>query len=128
MMFFAASDSSIVMTHITAAGASVALINYLKKSPYFPWITKEKAKLLRVVAVITSALGAVGVHYTWHPEARQLIWTLPTVAQMATFGATWVKNFITQELVYQGTSKNGVDLTALKAMLAQAATPPAAKP
>lgn len=104
----AASDNSVVMTHLTAAGFGVALINYLKKSPYFPWITKEKQNVLRAVAVITSAIGAIGVHYSWHPESRQLTFMIPTFAQALGFGVTWVKSFIAQETVYQATaSKNG---------------------
>jgi hypothetical protein len=103
-----ATGQSVVMTHITTAGISVALIQWLKGSKYFPWITAEKGKLLRVLAAVTSAIGAVGIGYTWHPDARQLVFTIPTLAAMFAMGAAWAKSFIMQEIVYQGTVKNPV--------------------
>jgi hypothetical protein len=103
-----ATGQSVVMTHITAAGVSVAVLQWLKNSKYFPWITAEKGKLLRVLAVITSAIGAVGIGYTWHPDARQLVFTIPTLAAIFAMFAAWVKSFVMQELVYQTAVKNPV--------------------
>ena len=105
---------SVVMTHITAAGVSVALINYLKGSKYFPWITQEKTKVLRAVAVLTSAIGAIGIHYTWNAAARTLTFDLPTLAGAWAFGVVWVKSFITQELVYQTTASKAPPLITVK--------------
>lgn len=96
-------ESNIALTQLTSAGVSVALINWLKNSPYFPWIEKEKTNLLRVVAVITSAVTAAGIHYTWSPESRQLVFTLPTLAGLWAFGVAWVKSFVVQEMTYQAT-------------------------
>lgn len=103
-----ATGNSVVMTHITAAGIAVAVIQWLKNSKYFPWITAEKGKLLRVLAIVTSAIGAVGIGYTWHPDARQLVFTIPTLAGVFAMIAAWGKSFIMQEIVYQGTVKNPV--------------------
>lgn len=100
-------ESNIALTQLTSAGVSVALINWLKNSPYFPWIEKEKTNLLRVVAVITSAVTAAGIHYTWSPESRQLVFTLPTLAGLWAFGVAWVKSFVVQEMTYQATRKKG---------------------
>lgn len=100
-------ESNIALTQLTSAGVSVAFINYLKNSPYFPWIEKEKTNLLRVVAVITSAVTAAGIHYTWSPESRQLVFTLPTLAGLWAFGVAWVKSFVVQEMTYQATRGKG---------------------
>jgi hypothetical protein len=103
-----ATGQSVVMTHVTAAGISVAVLQWLKNSKYFPWITAEKGKLLRVLAVITSAIGAVGIGYTWHPDARQLIFNIPTLAGIFAMFAAWAKSFVMQEIVYQTAAKNPV--------------------
>lgn len=100
-------ESNIALTQITSAGLSVALINYVKNSAYFPWIGKAQTNLLRVVAAVTSAITAAGIHYTWSPESRQLVFTLPTLAGMFAFGVAWVKSFVVQEITYQATKKNG---------------------
>lgn len=100
-------ESNIALTQLTSAGVSVALINWLKNSPYFPWIEKEKTNLLRVVAGVTSAITAAGIHYTWSPESRQLIFTLPTLAGLFAFGVAWVKSFVVQEITYQATRGKG---------------------
>jgi hypothetical protein len=103
-----ATGQSVVMTHVTAAGLSVALIQWLKNSNRFPWVTREKGRLLRVLAIIASAIGAVGISYTWHPDARQLVFTLPTLAGLVAMLIAWVKSFIVQEIVYRITAKNPV--------------------
>jgi hypothetical protein len=102
-----ATGQSIVMTHVTAAGLSVAVIQWLKNSPYFPWITAERDRLLRGIAILTAAIGAVGVTWTWHPDARELIFKIPTLAVFFGMLAAWVKSFVMQELVYRATVKNG---------------------
>lgn len=101
-------ESNIAITQLTSAGLSVAVINWIKNSAYFPWIAKEQTNLLRVVAAVTSAVTAAGIHYTWSPESRQLVFTLPTLAGLWAFGVAWVKSFVVQEITYQATrKKNG---------------------
>lgn len=95
---------NVVMSQVTAAGVGVALIQWFKNSPYFPWITKEKANLLRVAAVITSGLATIGISYTWNPEGRQLIFHIPTIGGIAAFGWEWIKSFVFQEITYQATA------------------------
>lgn len=101
-------ESSIVMTHVTSAAMSVAFINWLKSSSWFPWITQEKVKVLRYVAFVTAAIGAIGIHYTWNPAARVLSFDIPTIASMFGLGVAYVKSFAMQELTYQATKKTNV--------------------
>lgn len=99
-------ESNIVLTQLTGAGLSVGIINALKNSEYFPWIGKDQTKLLRIMAVVTSAITAAGIHYTWNPSARELVFTLPTLGSLWGFGVAWVKSFVVQEVTYQATRKN----------------------
>lgn len=96
---------SVVVTHVTAAAVSVAAINWLKNSSAFPWITQEKTRLLRVVALITAAIGAIGIHYTWDATSRVLSFDVPTLASTFGIAVAYVKSFAMQELTYQATKR-----------------------
>jgi len=95
------------MTHVTAAGVAVAFINWLKSnsSPLTAWISKEKPNAMRVVALATALIGALGITYTWNPAARSLTFAIPTAATMLTVGVAYIKSFVTQEIVYQVTKR-----------------------
>lgn len=101
-------EQSIVVTHVTAAGLAVGVLQWLKNSKYFPWITQERGKLLRVLALVTSALAAAGIHYTWNAVSRELIFQIPTISGIFAFLVGWFKTFIFQEVTYQATAKNNV--------------------
>ncbi len=119
---------NVVISQVTAAAVSVAFINWLKASSYFPWITQEKANLLRVLAVITSGIGALGIHYTWDPAAHSLTFTGLSLAAIFGAAVAWVKSFAVQELAYQATRKNngtGAVAIAKKPDAASSAAPPA---
>jgi len=111
-------ETSIVISHVTAAGIVVGAINWLKSSPYFPWITAEKTKLLRVAAVLGAAIGAGGIHYAWNPAARMLSFSVPTFAAFGAFLVAWLKHFIVQEITYQATSSQNQVAALLKQILA----------
>ena len=99
-------ESSLPVAYVTWAGVAVVFINWLKKSPYFPWIEEGRTYLLRAVAVVTSFLGAAGISYSWDAHTRILAFSLPTIAGFAQFVfGHWLPSFVTQEFMYQATSK-----------------------
>jgi len=101
------NSANVVITHVTTSGVVVFLIQWLKKSRHFPWITAEKTKLLRALAVIGAAAGAVGIHYTWNPAAHSLTIENLTIAGIVGMAVALVKSFVTQEIIYQSAAKNG---------------------
>jgi hypothetical protein len=103
-----AVPESIVLSHLTTAGVAVAAIQWLKKSRYFPWITQEKTRVMRFVAIVTAGLGTIGINYAWNPADRALSFHIPTFVEAFSLGVAWAKSFITQEIVYRGTAKNGL--------------------
>lgn len=99
-------ESSLPVAYVTWSGVMIVFINWLKKSPYFPWIEEGKTYLLRGVAAVTSFCGAAGITYSWTPHNRVLAFTLPTLAGAFHFVfANWLPSFVTQEFMYQATSK-----------------------
>lgn len=105
------ADANVAITQVTTAGVVVFLINWLKKSSLFPWITAEKVRLLRILAIVGAGVGAVGIHYTWNPEAHALTITGLSLVGILTAGAIWLKSFVTQEIIYQSTAKGGFGAT-----------------
>lgn len=99
---------SVVISHVTAAAVSVAFINWLKKSEWFPWITQEKARVMRAVALLTAAAASIGIAYTWDPAARLLSFHIPTLVAVVGMAVGYVKSFAIQELTYQATKKPNV--------------------
>jgi hypothetical protein len=99
---------SVVMTHIGTAGVSVALINWLKNSSYFPWITQEKSRVMRAVALVTAAIGTIGIAYTWEPTGRVLSFTIPTFGAVLAGASAYIKSFVVQELTYQMTKRPNI--------------------
>jgi hypothetical protein len=95
------AESSIVVSHVATAGLSVAFIQWLKNSPYFPWVTAEKKRIVRAVALVTAAIGTVGIHYAWNPTARVLSFEIPTLAVLYGAVVHYVTSFVIQELTYQ---------------------------
>lgn len=108
---------NIVVSQVAVAAASVAAINWLKSSPYFPWITQEKANLLRILAVISSGIGTLGISYTWDPAAHSLTLTGLSLAGMFTGFIAWSKSFFLQEVTYQATRKTNGSAALLKQVL-----------
>lgn len=102
------ADANVAMTQVTTAGVVVFVINWLKKSSLFPWITAQDGRLLRMLAVAGAGIGAVGIHYTWNPELHSLTFTGLSLVGILTAAAIWLKSFVTQEIIYQSTSKNAL--------------------
>jgi len=116
---------NIVVSHLTVAAVTVAIINWLKTSAWFPWFTAERTRLVRIVAVAASGLGAVGIHWQWNPALHSLTITDLTFATVAGGMVAWVKSFCVQELTYQATKKTDVG-ELVKQMLAAMQQHPAA--
>jgi hypothetical protein len=102
-----AAEASSAISHVTTAGVVVFAINWLKRSSLFPWITAERTKLLRVLAVAGAGIGALGIHVAWNADAHSLTLTGLSLVSILTLGAAWLKSFVTQEVIYQATNKNG---------------------
>jgi hypothetical protein len=103
-----AADANLVMTHLTSSGITVFVLQWLKRSRYFPWITEEKTKLLRTLSALAAAGTAVGISATWNgPEHTLVISGLTLGAVLAGLWA-WAKQFVMNEIVWQATKpKNG---------------------
>lgn len=105
------ADHNVLATQITVGALSVAFLNWLKGSKYFPWLTQETAKLNRVFAALVALIGAVGVHLTWAAGdtsgTYMITVTGATLHGIAMGGWVWLKQFVMQELIYRSTANGG---------------------
>ena len=102
------ADANLAITHVTTAGVVVFIINWLKKSPYFPWITAQNTRILRALAVVGAGAAGLGIHYVWNPSDHSLVITGLSLAGILTAAGIWLKSFVTQEIIYQSTSKTAL--------------------
>ena len=92
-----------------ASAVVVWVLQIIKKSEKIPWITRDTAKINRVVAVLLSGVAALGVTWVFVPStngAHTLTITIPSLAAIASSAWIWLKSFAIQEWIYRS-SVNG---------------------
>src|SRR5208337_605218 len=98
---------NLALTQFTVSAIVVTVINWLKASQYFPWITKEKTTLLRLLSVLGAAATSVGITWAWNPAMHSLTITGITLTAVLMLLWTTVKSFAMNEVLFQATKKNG---------------------
>jgi|SRR5262245_2090135 len=67
---------ALIPAQFTGSTIVVWLIDWMKGSKRFPWLTSETANLNRIAAVIGAAITAAGIHFALEPVAANGTWTL----------------------------------------------------
>lgn len=92
-----------------ASAVVVWVLQIIKKSEKIPWITKDSAKINRLVAVFLSGVAALGVTWVFAPAANgghTLSISIPSAVTLVSSGWLWLKSFAIQEWIYRS-SVNG---------------------
>lgn len=105
-------------SQITAAAVISFVIGWLKKSPWFPWITTETAKLNRVAAVVLSGLAALGLHFQFNHSAGSLLITGLSLQGFLLGAWHWGSQFAITHGWFKATSSSDQILELLRAVLA----------
>jgi hypothetical protein len=108
-MFQGDPTANLAITTVTVSGIIVALLQWLKKSTWFTWLTVESQKANRVAAVVLSFFATIGIHVTWNHGA------LPGSYMLGVTGLTlmgvllglwaWIKTFVMQQIIFHATVK-----------------------
>jgi hypothetical protein len=104
------SVSNIFMTQFTSSAVVVFIMQKLKSAKWFPLLQHGSASASRAFSIIAAGAVAVGINYTWNPQTRGLLITLPTLYGAALGAWHWLNQFALQETVYQATV-NKVSIT-----------------
>ena len=96
-------------TQVTVAGIGVALIQWLKSSKWFPFITADSEKLNRFFGALYAVVSAVGVHLAWNHGAVPGTYMVEVSGLTLTgvlMGAWAVtKQFVLQQIIFRTTVK-----------------------
>lgn len=106
-------DANVGMTHFTIGAVTVAALQWLKASPYFPWITAGKTNLLRALSAMAAAGAAVGIGYTWNAQDHALTITGLTLTGIGIAFWAWLKQFAVQEFMYRATRPSSASALAI---------------
>jgi hypothetical protein len=92
-------DASILTNQVVVSSIIVGLLQWLKKAPWFPLLSKETQNLNRVIAILLSFLAALGVHTTFANGVLTV--TGLTTMGILTAGYNWIFSFVTQQGLFK---------------------------
>lgn len=95
--------SNVAMTQFTSSAVVVYLMQKLKNAKWFPLIQEGKTLLNRSISIGSAAVIAVGVNYTWNPQSRGLLITIPTLGVAAIGFWHWLNQYALNEMLYRAT-------------------------
>lgn len=99
------ADSNIALTTFTTGALTVAALNWLKGSQYFPWITKEKTTLLRWLSAVAAVAASAGIGHVWNAADHSITISGLTLPNIVTFAWGAIKQFAMNETLFQVTKK-----------------------
>lgn len=109
-MFVDAPTANILSTQVTLSALSVAVIQWLKSSSWFPWLHARSDYANRAVSLLTALATAVGIHMTWtHGDvagAYTIGITGATLAGISSGLFAVVKSLAFNEMIYRTTVKS----------------------
>ena len=121
------ADANVLMTTFTISGITVAAINWMKRSKYFPWITREKIWLLRIMSAAAATASGVGISHVWNATDHSLVIGGLTGANLAAFAWAITKQFTMNETIFQATKPQSnpavVEAVAPQAAIQQGIVP-----
>jgi hypothetical protein len=105
-------------TQVAAAAIISFVLNWLKKSSWFPWITAETTKLNRFMAILLSGLASVGIHFQWSSANHSLLITGLSLGTILLFLWHWFVQFVYTHGWFKATSASGEIAALLKQIIA----------
>ena len=90
---------------LTLAAVSTYLVQYLKRSTWFPVYASSSVMAQRVVSAFVAACAAVGIHMQFDSTAGTLAVTGLTVATIWHLGGQVMQQYVFQHVMYVGAVK-----------------------
>lgn len=96
-----------ILSQFTSAAVVVYVLQLIKRSTWFPWLTIETKKANRIVAALGAAASALGVHFAFDMQAGSLLITGLTVTGVLHGGWHWLNAMAIQQTLYDGVVAKG---------------------
>lgn len=77
--------SAFIPAQFTASTLVVWLIDLLKRSPWFPWMTKHTSGINRFAAIVGAALTSAGIHFAITPTSDGYTMAITGISLVAFF-------------------------------------------
>lgn len=106
---------SLATDQVVVSFIIVWVLQRLKQASWFPWLTAEKTNALRIIGVIASGLGAVGIGFHFSADTHELVISGLSLSGILSGGLSWVRSHIFQEGIYSGFQVKDLIVKALKA-------------
>lgn len=116
------ADANVALTTFTSSAIAVGAINWLKHSKYFPWITREKIWLLRIMSIAAATATSVGITHVWNSTDHSILIGGLTLTNLWAFLWSIIKSFTAQETIFQAT-KPSSNPAVVEAVAPEAAVP-----
>ncbi len=104
-------------TEATFALALIVFIQWLKKTPYFPWLSQQSAKANRLAAIVGSGLSSFGIHFNWSASNHSLLITGLSLTVVLPALYHWGIQFLYTHAGYKGVSAVQDGLTLLQELI-----------
>jgi hypothetical protein len=88
--------------HLTTGAVIVYAIEWLKRWPVFRWLHADSTVLNRVVSACLAGVAAVGINWNFDATAGTLVITGLTWHAVALTGWEWLKQYVVQQVLYDG--------------------------
>jgi len=95
----------LLTSQFTVAYIAAALIEWLKKQSWFPFVNVDTSKLNRVFAAAVALLATVGITTTFDSEAGVLTLSGLTLGNIAQSVWIWITQYALQQGAYKGLIK-----------------------
>ena len=94
------NEGNLALSVFSSGVASVYVIELLKKSSLFPFITARTTTLNRYIGILTSGAATLGINFTFDSQEGSLLITGLTLSAVAMSAWHWFSQWAVQQFVY----------------------------
>lgn len=88
-----------ITAHLTTGAVVVYVIEYLKRSQWFKWLSADSATTNRIVSGLAAAAMAFGISATGSADTGWVI-HVPSLAVLMVGIWEWAKQYVLQQVLY----------------------------
>jgi hypothetical protein len=96
------ASQNVLATQLTLGTIASGVLAYLKTAKWAPWFDAHSKSINHIFLLISSAAGALGVHWTWDATNHSLIITGISAVAILHGLWEWTKQWTVQYLVQRG--------------------------
>lgn len=96
------ASQNILVTQLTLGTIASGVLAYLKTAKWAPFVNKHSYAINHAYLLITSAFGALGIHYTWDASNHSLTITGLNLVAILWALWKWAEQWSVQYLIQRG--------------------------